>query len=654
MGFYIVLTNVALLIALIESKQEITIFAISNLDDNIGKSVVGAQWLGIEEINNDHNFFPNYSFNLQVFNCSRDHQQALLHALNVTTHTNTPNNTYLPIILGAPWSSLSTAIAPLLGAFNIGQMSVATSITLSQTNKYPYFYRTMPSDALQAEGIILLCNTFNWTSIAVVYVNDAYGLYLSIGLQASAKKTNIHVTSIAISEYEDVTFIHAAEQIKELNIYIIVIIIHANYLTALFNVFQKQEMLQYPYLFLGTDGWFDRKTIQSYGLQNVTAGFIGTVPWQTQSLLLNEYMDDIQGDINQSIVKYKNFQNLWDFRYKNGGADNLYLEQPGIFVIYGYDNLYTLFNALKYIEDNSDLFGGNLLDLLHLEDSNKIISILNSALLNETNFIGLSGRILFNKFGDRIHGLYSFGNILTDGSIDYFGYLYQNDNGTINSTLNKNKIKWPEYFTSKGMIPRTNILVHQKIINVPTVVTIVILAVSTFSIFIALSCIVASIYYRNNRIIRASSWRLNIILCIGAILAYIRIMLYGIDESLLENHPNQQKILDILCNLRVWLVTISYTLLFMPLFAKTYRLSQIFNTILIDRNFSDRKLFMLIGSCVLIDIILLTILTAIHPLKRFQLKANVEIIDDIQQIQYIYGSCAFHKLYFNEVYLYFY
>ena len=56
--------------------------------------------------------------------------------------TTNVNELYFPIVLGAPWSSLSTSTAPVLGTFDMGQISSgATSISLSDTNKYPYFYR---------------------------------------------------------------------------------------------------------------------------------------------------------------------------------------------------------------------------------------------------------------------------------------------------------------------------------------------------------------------------------------------------------------------------------------------------------------------------------------------------------------------------------
>ncbi len=60
---------------------------------------------------------------------------------------------------GCTWSSLSTIVSAAFGAFDMGQISSsATSISLSDTPSYRYFYRTIPSDALQTQGIILCKN----------------------------------------------------------------------------------------------------------------------------------------------------------------------------------------------------------------------------------------------------------------------------------------------------------------------------------------------------------------------------------------------------------------------------------------------------------------------------------------------------------------
>eukprot|EP01083_Nonionella_stella_P229338 811836_1 len=130
------------------SQQTLEFSTISVLHEGTtGKSIVGAQWLAMQEINNNANLLPNINLELVVYDSEATGSIALLKALHIIFTENERNHTHFPIILGCPWSSLSTMVSPALGAFDMGQISSgATSISLSDTSQYPYFYRTIPSD----------------------------------------------------------------------------------------------------------------------------------------------------------------------------------------------------------------------------------------------------------------------------------------------------------------------------------------------------------------------------------------------------------------------------------------------------------------------------------------------------------------------------
>ncbi len=206
----------------------------------------------MQEINNNANLLPNINLELLVYDSEGTGSIALVKALHIIHTENERNHTHFPIILGCPWSSLSTIVSPALGAFDMGQISsTATSISLSDTSAYPYFYRTIPSDALQAQGIILLCEEFNWTKIAVVHVSDAYGLYLSIGITELALKKGISATGVAFSHDELGTLKSAAYQVAQLNTFIIVFIVHDTVLDIAFDAFKAERLTGYPYYYIG-------------------------------------------------------------------------------------------------------------------------------------------------------------------------------------------------------------------------------------------------------------------------------------------------------------------------------------------------------------------------------------------------------------------
>ncbi|XP_063273447.1 taste receptor type 1 member 3 [Prinia subflava] len=79
-------------------------------------------------------------------------------------------------VIGPHKSDLCLVTAKLFSSFLIPQVSYgASSETLSNTELYPSFYRTVPSDKNLVEAVVLLLNQFGWNWVAVVGSDDEYG-----------------------------------------------------------------------------------------------------------------------------------------------------------------------------------------------------------------------------------------------------------------------------------------------------------------------------------------------------------------------------------------------------------------------------------------------------------------------------------------------
>lgn len=86
------------------------------------------------------------------------------------------NATHVSGVLGASRSDVSVSVASLFRLFQIPQISYAsTAARLSNKRTFDYFFRTVPSDMLQAKAMADLIVYFNWTYIFTIYSNDTYG-----------------------------------------------------------------------------------------------------------------------------------------------------------------------------------------------------------------------------------------------------------------------------------------------------------------------------------------------------------------------------------------------------------------------------------------------------------------------------------------------
>ena len=79
-------------------------------------------------------------------------------------------------IIGPQTTAVTLKLANMGRVFRVPQVSyLATSPRLSDTNEFPYFFRTVPSDYHQANAIIELLHHFDWNYVSIVYSDSEYG-----------------------------------------------------------------------------------------------------------------------------------------------------------------------------------------------------------------------------------------------------------------------------------------------------------------------------------------------------------------------------------------------------------------------------------------------------------------------------------------------
>eukprot|EP01084_Bolivina_argentea_P037563 69485_1 len=131
-------------ILVVNSKIHIGIQALSAITEPTtnmplsGRLTVAAQKLAIQSsslsviFNNDTHMLSDYFFEFSVLDSGGDTSRAINWSLAQITSTCSNRTNTLPIILGAPWSSLSSVTAPIFGLSNhIMISSTASSPLLS-------------------------------------------------------------------------------------------------------------------------------------------------------------------------------------------------------------------------------------------------------------------------------------------------------------------------------------------------------------------------------------------------------------------------------------------------------------------------------------------------------------------------------------------
>ncbi|NXN40779.1 TS1R3 protein, partial [Rhinoptilus africanus] len=150
----------------------------------------------IDQINNSTSLLPGVKLGYDMYNTCFEPLVALQPSLLFLTRNGTTGigvlcnyTDYQPrvtAVIGPHKSDLCMVTAKLFSFFLIPQVSYgASSEQLSNTELYPSFYRTVPSDKNLVEAVVLLLNRFGWNWIATVGSDDEYGrgaqgLFLSV------------------------------------------------------------------------------------------------------------------------------------------------------------------------------------------------------------------------------------------------------------------------------------------------------------------------------------------------------------------------------------------------------------------------------------------------------------------------------------------
>ncbi|PWI47458.1 hypothetical protein CEE45_11630 [Candidatus Heimdallarchaeota archaeon B3_Heim] len=138
------------------------------------------------EINRSADFGFNVTLNIQD---SKAEETAAVTAYNVLKAAG------CELIIGAAGSSASKAVAELARVDHIPQISYASTAEMLSNPLYDYFWRTVPKDSLQAEGLAELIDEVGYTDIVIVHRGDDYGTGFGDSLKTEFRGLGSNVSS---------------------------------------------------------------------------------------------------------------------------------------------------------------------------------------------------------------------------------------------------------------------------------------------------------------------------------------------------------------------------------------------------------------------------------------------------------------------------
>ncbi|XP_039987213.1 extracellular calcium-sensing receptor-like [Xiphias gladius] len=147
-----------------------------------------AMTFAVEEINRNSTLLPGVKLGYRIVDSCGRYPWALQaalslvggdkHSCNLTASTPrlSSGGPPVPLLIGASSSTIGIILSRILGPLSVPTISyLASCPCLSDSQEFPNFFRTIPSDIYQAWAIAQLAIHFHWTWIGAVLENSDYG-----------------------------------------------------------------------------------------------------------------------------------------------------------------------------------------------------------------------------------------------------------------------------------------------------------------------------------------------------------------------------------------------------------------------------------------------------------------------------------------------
>ncbi|CAN8002636.1 unnamed protein product, partial [Ixodes hexagonus] len=356
---------------------------------------------------------------------------------------------------------------------------------------------------------------------------------------------------------------------------------------------QKVFGKQYVWLLIGwyEDGWY---AVQDKG-HNCTAEQMREAlegHFTTEALMLNQGNEEtISGMSSQQFLERYELA-LARQNGMNGYRPEGYQEAP-----LAYDAIWAIALALNKtistLKENS----------MSIEDftyTNKKIADEIWLAMAATEFLGVSGYVVFTELGDRMS--LTLIEQMIEGNYITMGYY---DTLTDNLTF-FDREKWTD-----GKPPRDRTIIVQVHRTVSLSLFIGMCTVAFIGVVLAIGLLVFNWIFRHSRCIQLSHPMCNNIMLIGTILCLVCVCLLGLDRQFVSEFRHAH-----VCQARSWLLAIGFTLSFGAMFSKIWRVHRLTTKSESEsKKVESWKLYGMLGAMVLIDAVILTAWQVVDPMR---------------------------------------
>ncbi|XP_065899536.1 gamma-aminobutyric acid type B receptor subunit 2-like [Dysidea avara] len=519
----------------------------------------------------------------------------------------------LIMLIGSDCSVATEPVAEIAPNWNLVQISPAsTSPRLSNKKLFPLFLRTVSSDAEVAVGVTAVMKKFGWSRVALITQSENIFTFVSTEIKSHLNKENLQLIGEHTFNTEDDNVEFVVDVLKNSPARVIFLNMYQEFAIKVMCEILEHQLThpKFAWMFFTwyNDKWWTNTscTINDPAKEAAIENILLT------SLLFDHYsrIDEEHKNVpNVGNITWNDYESYYYHKYSDMMGLNVsaQLEDSA----YMFDAVWAAALVLNNTNDSLVNFMYNSQEAANISQS------IHKNMI-DLNFFGLTGTVSFQNNGDRPARVRVLQYRQDDDGMLIKVPIGKVENGSL--VLNDNE--------SVSKIFQDGIAEDEEYIHIVLPLFVTYTVLSLLGTIFAIVCLVFNLWFREQKLVKLTSPYVNVMIIAGAVIFYITVILFGVDENVASFST-----VDHLCQTKIWLVAIGFSLLFGTIFAKTWRIYYIFNHFN-AMEMKDIYLFAIVGVLVLVDIVILIPPTAVSSaiLRREQEEVEGDNAGDLPEI----------------------
>ncbi|KAM4567018.1 vomeronasal type-2 receptor 1-like [Odontesthes bonariensis] len=293
--------------------------------DTLGFRHAMTMAFAIEEINNNSDLLPNTTLGYSLYdNCG-----ALVIGFSGALSLVSGRDKQFPLqencsgtppvlgIVGDHYSTFSIAIANVLGLYKMSIVSYfATCSCLSDRQRFPTFFRTIPSEAFQVSAMIQILKHFGWTWVGLLVSDDDYGLHVAQSFQSDLVMSGrgcLAYVEVIPWDSDPGELRRIVHLIKTSTARVVIVFAHEIHMIQLMEEVVSQNVTGRQWI--ASEAWTSASVLQTAHFMPYLSGTLGIAIRRGEIPGLRDFLLHLSPDQNDNS-RYNMVRQFWEHTFK--------------------------------------------------------------------------------------------------------------------------------------------------------------------------------------------------------------------------------------------------------------------------------------------------------------------------------------------------